>query len=220
MLSEGGKAVGYAYTISWINNILLRCFLLYSTSITNMKDYKTRVSFGSESYMIQAGGEKCSECGCNCEQLHIPGCAGEECPQCRKALIGCCCECLSPYDGEKIIQGIYRQFASLESALQAVGEEHCQAIPNSSYLQHAAMRYIFDNVPETAKTEISRAFHLRFPGLVPRMQDEEGRGYYTAEQLSEALDIPLSEVNERIDAMVTAGKGIAVAHGKKMRKIH
>ncbi len=185
-----------------------------------MKDYKTRVSFGSESFMIQAGAEKCSECACDLDQLHVAGCAGEECPQCAKALIGCCCECLSPYDGEKVIQGIYRQFASLESALQAAGEERCQSAVNSSYLQHAAMRYIFDNVPDTAKTEIARAFHLRFSGLVPRMQDDEGRGYYTAEQLSEALDIPLNEVNERIDAMMSASNGIAVAQGKKMRKIH
>lgn len=185
-----------------------------------MKEYISRVPFGSESVMIQAHEEKCQECGCEYDHLHVPGCAGEECPKCGKALIGCCCESLSPYDGENIIQGLYRQFVSLESALQAAGEESCRRTSKSSYLQHAAMRYIFDNVPDTARSEIARAFHLRFPGLIPRMQDDEGRGYYTAEQLSEALDIPLSEVNERIEAMMTASNTIAVGQGKKLRKIH
>lgn len=185
-----------------------------------MKNYRKRVPFGDERCMVKAGKELCGECGCPQAQFHLPGCADEECPECGKALIGCCCECLSPYDGEKIIQGVYSQFGDLESAMQAAGEESCSAEGHSSYLQHAAMRYIFDNVPDTARTEIARAFHLRFPGLVPLMQDEEGRGYYTAEQLSEALDIPLQEVNERIDAMVAAGKSIHMGEGKKLRKIH
>lgn len=81
------------------------------------------------------------------------------------------------------------------------------------------MKYIFHNVPENAK-EIEEAFHLRFPGLVPLLQDEEGRGYYTAEQLAEALGIPLQEVNERIDAMVSSGQRIETSDGHHLRKVH
>lgn len=185
-----------------------------------MKEYLTRIPFGSERYMTQTGVEHCIECDCELDNLHLPGCSNEECPTCGKSLIGCCCESLSPYDGEKIIQGVYTQFSDLETAIKAAGEEGCRESVGSSYLQHAVMRYIFENVPDTARTEIARAFHLRFPGLIPTMQDEDGRGYYTAEQLSKALDIPLSEVNERIDAMVTASRSIQMGQGKKMRKIH
>ncbi len=185
-----------------------------------MKNYKKRVPFGAEKVMIQAGRQYCNECGCPHEIEHMAGCTGEECPQCGKALIGCCCESLSPFDGEKIIQGIYSQFTGLENAMQAAGDEACRTGGSSSYLQHAAMKFIFDNVPDTARTEISKAFHLRFPGLVPVLQDDEGRGYYTAEQLSNALDIPVKEVNERIEAMLTAGKDIHLGKGKKLRNIH
>lgn len=185
-----------------------------------MKNYAKRLPFGAERHMVQAGNETCGQCGCPQEQTHLPGCAGEECPACGKLLIGCCCQRLSPYDGEKIIQGLYHQFRDLHSALQVAGEGNCPSGGKSSYLQHAVMRYIFEHVPDTARTEIARAFHLRFPGLVPHVQDEEGRGYYTAEQLSKALDIPLQEVNERIDAMATVGRSIEMGEGKKLRKIH
>lgn len=185
-----------------------------------MKDYKKRVPFGAENNLPQSGRETCGQCGCRREETHLPGCAGEECPACGKVLIGCCCECLSPYDGEEIIQGLYGQFDDLPTALQAAGEEGCSAGGKSSYLQHAVMRFVFENVPDTARTEIARAFHLRFPGLVPQLLDEEGRGYYTAEQLSKALDIPLQEINERIDAMITAGRSIRMGEGKQLRKIH
>lgn len=170
--------------------------------------------------MIQPAMEMCGQCGCLRGELHHPGCAEEECPRCGKVLIGCCCECLSPHDGEKIILAVYRQFSNLETALQAAGEEGCSAGGGSSYLQHAVMRFIFENVPDDARTEIARAFHLRFPGLVPQLQDDEGRGYFTAEQLAEALDIPLEEINERIEAMITAGRTLATGEGRKLRKIH
>lgn len=185
-----------------------------------MRDYPKRLAFGSERQLRQPDGEQCDECGCVTGSLHHAGCAGEECPVCAKAVIGCCCEALSPYDGEKIIQGVYNQFRDLASAIKAAGEESCPHGGGSSYLQHAVMRFIFNNVPEDARAELTQAFHLRFPGLVPQLQDEDGRNYYTAEQLSEALDIPVSEVNERIEAMVSAGKTIHFGEGKKLRKVH
>lgn len=185
-----------------------------------MKNYKKRVLFGTEERLVQSGRDTCNYCGCAREQSHKAGCVSEECPACGKVLIGCGCEILSPYDAEKIIQGIYSQFTDLESALQAGGKEGCSPGITSSYLQHAVMRYIFENVTDSARVEIAKAFHLRFPGLVPHLKDEDGRGYYTAEQLSEALDIPVQEVNERIDAMTTAGRSIQMGAGKKLRKIH
>lgn len=185
-----------------------------------MKVSKKRIEFGAETKMAQQGGRRCSDCRVRTGNLHRPGCAGEECPQCGKAVVGCCCDALSSYDAEKIIMGLYGQFESLESALQAAGEEGCPTGGNSSYLQHAIMKYIFNSVPESARKELEEAFHLRFPGLVPLLQDEEGRGYYTAEQLAEALGIPLDEVHERIDAMVTSGQVIESSEGRRMRKVH
>jgi len=185
-----------------------------------MKNYRERIPYGRERWMVQAARDSCGQCGSQRESEHQPGCAGEECPVCGKMLIGCCCDSLSPYDTEKIILALYRQFNDLESALQAAGEEGCAGAEKSSYLQHAVMRYIFEHVPEEARTEIARVFHLRFPGLVPQLQDEEGRGYYTAEQLAEALDIPLAEINERIEAMLTADRTISTGDGRKLRKVH
>lgn len=185
-----------------------------------MRDYPKRLAFGSERQLRQPTNDQCDECGCGKGDEHQAGCASEECPICAKAVIGCCCEALSPHDSEKIIQGLYNQFHDLEGAIQTAGEESCPSRTGSSYLQHAVMRFIFDNVPEDARAEVTQAFHVRFPGLVPTLQDEDGRNYYTAEQLSEALDIPVSEVNERIEAMVTAGKTIHFSNGKKLRKVH
>lgn len=109
----------------------------------------------------------------------------------------------------KILKGQYRGWI-----------KKCPMSKSTSYLQHALMRYIFDTVPEEARTEIVKVFHMRFPGLVPQLQDEEGKGYYTAEQLAKALDIPLYEVNERIEAMIAAGETISLGNGKKLRKVH
>ncbi len=185
-----------------------------------MKNRKQRVPFGAEINLVQAGAETCAHCHSPRGTPHIAGCVAEECPQCGKPLIGCCCQCLSARDETKIIQGLYAQFEDLEGALQAIGKESCPAGSTPSYLQHAVMQFIFHNVPQSARMEITRAFHLRFPALVPALQDEEGRAYYTAEQLSQALDIPLSEVNERIDAMVDAGQSIMVKDGATLRKVH
>lgn len=185
-----------------------------------MKAYKNRILFGEEKQLLQVGEERCSVCGCSVRSFHAAGCSAEECPECGKALVGCCCEVLSPYDAEKIIQGLFSQFEDLEAALEAAGDERCPGAAGSSYLQHAVMKYIFNNVPESARREIARAFHSRFPNLTPHIQDEDGRGYFTAEQLADALDIPLQEVNERIDAMVASGQVIQTPDGKLLRKVH
>ena len=185
-----------------------------------MKKYRERIPYGLERRLVQTETDTCEQCGVRRESEHQPGCAGEECPACGNMLIGCCCDCLSPHDTEKIILALYRQFQDLESALHAAGENGCPGAMQSSYLQHAVMRYIFDHAPEEARNEIARVFHLRFPGLVPHLQDEDGRGYYTAEQLAEALDIPLAEINERIEAMLTADRAILTSDGRKLRKVH
>lgn len=185
-----------------------------------MKTYKERIIFGSEKQLIQAGARRCETCRVRSEKLHVPGCAMEECPICGKALIGCNCGALSPWDAEKIIQGVYDRIENLEKALGAADESNCKKNNPPSYLQHAVMKYIFDNVPDTARKEIEEAFHIRFPGLVPQLQDEEGRGYYTAEQLAEALGIPLQEVHERVDAMLTAGQKVETSEGRHLRKVH
>lgn len=185
-----------------------------------MKLHKKRIPFGAEKQLLNSTDTTCPSCQAKRESLHLPGCSGEECPECGRSLIGCCCDILSPYDAEQVIQGLYGQVESLEMALSIASQKGCPLTCNSSYLQHAVMKYIFNNVPEDARQEISEAFHVRFPGLVPLLQDENGRGYYTAEQLAEALDIPLHEVHERIDAMVSSGQVIKTSQGKPLRKVH
>ena len=182
--------------------------------------YRKRVAFGSERQLQQSGEGRCGVCGCQVGETHVAGCEAEECPVCGQVVIGCCCGGLSPHDGERIIGALYRRFSDLESALRVVDEGYCASGGGSSYLQHAVMRFIFEHVPDEAREEIVRVFHLRFPGLVPQLQDDEGRGYYTAEQLAEALGIPLGEVNERIEAMIAAGDTIATGLGRKLRKVH
>ena len=181
-----------------------------------MKKHDSRIRFGAETVLVQVDAV-CRSCGAGKGRLHRPGCPDEECPGCAKAIIGCRCESLSPYEAEKIIHGLYAQFDNLEGALSSAGEK---GLKGSSYLQHAAIRYIFNHIPESARKEIEEAFHLRFPELVPLLQDEEGQGYYTAEQLAEVLNIPLAEVNERIEAMIIAGQPIRTPEGKVLRKVH
>lgn len=185
-----------------------------------MTNYSKRVPFGAERKLCQpADSQNCSVCNCRVGEPHVEGCEAEECPVCQKVLIGCCCEALSRYDGERIIASLYKRFSDLESALQVVGGESC-GVGSASYMTHAVMRYIFEHVPEEARAEITRVFRLRFPGLIPQLQDDDGRGYYTAEQLAEALDVPVQEVNERIEAMIAAGDGVATSSGRKLRKVH
>lgn len=185
-----------------------------------MKKSEQRVPFGTEKNLIQPGVEACVNCGCSKGEQHVDGCSQEECPACRCVLIGCSCDCLSLHESARIIHALYLQFMDLDSALLAVAVDEKRETEKTSYLLHAAMQYIFNNVPDTIRAEITQAFQLRFPGLVPALQDEDGQGYYTAEQLSAALDIPLAEVHERIDAMVAAGQGIKFGDGVKLRKVH
>ena len=185
-----------------------------------MPIYHKRVEFGSEKQLQQAGKERCGVCGCLVGEAHVAGCEAEECPVCAQVIIGCSCAGLSPHEGERIIGALYRRFQDIESALHVAGEGRGDSDGGASYMQHAVMRYIFEHVTDEAREEIVRVFHLRFPGLVPQLQDDDGRGYYTAEQLAEALDISVGEVNERIEAMISAGDGVATGRGRKLRKVH
>ncbi|HBG18225.1 MAG TPA: hypothetical protein DDY32_02840, partial [Desulfobulbaceae bacterium] len=71
-----------------------------------------------------------------------------------------------------------------------------------------------------ARAGLNRLFQENHPGLVPQLQDETGFGYYTAEQLSVALHIPLAEVNEKIEAMVAAGQGIRFGDGIRLHQVN
>ena len=64
------------------------------------------------------------------------------------------------------------------------------------------------------------SFASSHPGLVPLLRDGEGRGYYTAEQLSQALAIPVAEVHERVGAMVEAGQKVRFADPRDGEKIN
>jgi hypothetical protein len=179
--------------------------------------YPSRIAVGAEK-RIQGGGP-CRDCGQSPGALHSPGCPGEECPACGALLIGCACTCLSPGEGERIIKALRDSFASPEDALQVVmGPERGREKP--SYLVHAAMHALYEQLPPTAQAELQRHFSLRHPTLVPLLRDDHGHGYYSAEQLALALDIPLAEVQERIEAMVAAGQGIRFADGIVVEKVN
>ena len=181
-----------------------------------------RIPFGKE-INIRPDGETCPLCHCQRGAFHAFGCSNEECPACHTMLIGCGCDRLPAYDSARIIQALAQQFQSLDEALAIAGAEGNGldgATGNCSYLHHAAIQFIFFQLPQEARAEIGRVFQIRFPSLTPIAVDEAGRGYFTAEQLSQALDMPLAEVIERIEAMIAAGQGLRFADIKNLHKVH
>jgi hypothetical protein len=181
-----------------------------------------RIPFGKETHLGQ-DEDVCSLCGCQRGALHAFGCSNEECPECRQMLIGCGCDRLSALDSTRVIQGLASQFQSLDQALAvagALGHSPDGTAENFSYLHHAAIQFIFFQLPQEARTEIGRVFQIRFPSLTPVAVDNAGHGYFSAEQLSQALGMPLAEVHERIEAMVTAGRGLRFADIKSLHKVH
>ena len=185
-------------------------------------DHLPRIPFGEER-MIQENEEICPLCQCQRGDFHAFGCSNEECPQCHAMLIGCRCDRLSALDSARIIQALARQFHNLDEAVAIIGASDDGAKPeaaNFSYLHHAAIQFIFSQLPPEARTEIGRVFQIRFPALTPIAVDDAGRSYFTAEQLSEALGMPLSEVRERIEAMIAAGQDLRFADIKNLHKVH
>lgn len=179
--------------------------------------YPPRIAVGAET-RVKSGGA-CRDCGQAPGALHTPGCPGEECPGCGALLIGCACTCLAPGEGERIIKALRDSFASPEDALQVVMSSE-SGVEKPSYLVHAAMYALYDQLPPTARAELQHSFSLCHPALVPLLRDSHGHGYYTAEQLALALDIPLAEVQKRIEAMVEAGQGIRFADGIVVEKVN
>lgn len=184
--------------------------------------YRSRVLVGKEYGVVV--GERCQECGRSCGEEHAPGCSMEQCPACRRMLIGCSCNSLCPYEAEKIIATLYAKIRSMEDALAALesmgeADTDCEKAGNS-YLLHATMRYLFDNMPESKRAELESVFYQHHPQLVPQLYDEEGRRYYTADQLAEALNLPLEKVRMQIDAMAASGQGIRFANGIRLKPLH
>ncbi len=183
-----------------------------------MKIIKKRILFGHEMKLLQSGAEHCSSCNANRGTYHNNGCDSEECPQCHCMVIGCSCDCLSSYESSHIVQSLYRKFASLEDALNDI--VNSTSGQKSSYLDHAAVQYIFENVPEEVRNELIGEFRNRFPLLIPHLEDAEGTPYYTAEQLAQTLNVPLQEVQEKIDAMMEAGRNIKFFEDPDSGKVH
>jgi len=165
-------------------------------------------------------GSECPRCRQPEGAAHSFGCQYEECPECSKILIGCNCNCLSPYDSARIIKALHDQFSSLADAVEVVTAAEGGRAREESYLIHAAMQFLYENIPDAAREGLHRLFQENHPGLVPQLQDDSGFGYYTAEQLSVALRIPLGEVHEKIDAMVAAGQGIRFGDGIRLQKVN
>jgi len=183
-------------------------------------------SLEKKSRRVPVGSESTGECSPSCPAchrsagaMHAFGCAHEQCPECGKFLVGCACNCLSVDLSEKMIKALHDQFTCLEDAVQIVAAGGLGHGGEASYLLHAAMQYLYENVAEDVRDELNRDFHTNHPQLIPLLQDEKGLGYYTAEQLSLALQIPLAEVHEKIEAMLAAGQGIRFGH-QLLRKVH
>jgi len=90
----------------------------------------------------------------------------------------------------------------------------------SCYLDHAAIQYVYENVPKNVRNQLIGEFRKKFPLLIPHLEDAQGKPYYTAEQLSKTLNIPLLEVQEKIDAMVEAGREISFIRAPDLKKVH
>lgn len=184
-----------------------------------LKAYLSRVPVGGGPVMPEESGG-CPECQRQKGELHRFGCAGEPCPACGKILIGCCCNRLSPADSARIIKALHDRFtgsAAAAAVIAGAGEEAGRDVP---YLVHAAMQYLYENLPAEVRVELHRSFQESHPDLVPLLQDEHGYGYYTAEQLSQALNISLAEVNEKIEAMIDAGQGIRFGDIIRLQKVN
>jgi len=180
--------------------------------------YRARVLIGRE-----VGGfavEQCPECGRNSGEEHAPGCSLEQCPSCRMMLIGCSCNCLCPYETEKIIASLYCRITSMEDALAALESGAEANLAGNSFLVHATMRFLFDNMPANRRAELETLFLQQHPELVPHLYDDDGHRYYTAEQLAEALNMPIEKVRKQIDAMVAAGRGVRDASGVRVKMLH
>ena len=54
--------------------------------------YVLRVKYGSEADDWGANDHPCFDCAAAKGQLHVPGCDGEECPNCGGQAISCNCE--------------------------------------------------------------------------------------------------------------------------------
>lgn len=185
-----------------------------------MKIPNRRIPFGHERKLIQAGADSCISCKACRGENHKYGCDSEECPKCRYMIIGCSCDCLSSYESSCIIQALYEKFSSLEEALNDMVGGEAERQQKSSYLDHAAVQYIFENVPKDVRSELVGEFRRRFPLLLPHIEDAQGTPYYTAEQLSQTLNVPLHEVQEKVDAMLEAGKDIRFLRTPAPKKVH
>lgn len=179
---------------------------------------KKRIPFGQEGKLLQKETADCTSCGVTREENHQYGCESEECPECGCMIIGCSCDCLCSHESSHIIQALYKKFTSLDNALKDMSEKESQQ--KSSYLDHAAVQYIFNHVPEDVRDKLVGEFRRKFPLLIPHLEDDQGTPYYTAEQLSQTLNIPLQEVHEKIDAMVEAGKDISFIETQDFKKVH
>lgn len=184
----------------------------------HLRKYLNRVPVGSE--LALGGHSACPECQRPKGEVHAFGCSHEECPGCRQILVGCHCNCLSSANSAKIIKALHDQFENLADAVEVVATASAEPGQDATYLTHAAMQYLYENVPIAIRVDLNRGFQESHPGLVPLLQDEAGNGYYTAEQLAQALQIPLAEVHEKIDAMVAAGQGIRFGDGIRLQKVN
>jgi hypothetical protein len=193
-------------------------FLKKQEQNVKLRKYLDRVPVGSEAAM--ACYPVCPGCQRPEGEMHQFGCAHEECPGCRRILIGCHCNCLSPANSAKIIKALHDQFADMADAVEVVTAADTELGQDVAYLTHAAMQYLYENVPLTIRGDLNKGFQESHPDLVPFLQDEAGYGYYTAEQLSAALQIPLAEVHEKIEAMVAAGQGIRFGDGIRLQKVN
>jgi len=166
---------------------------------------RKRIPFEKEQNSATHHSDRCPSCQMANGELHMPGCPEEICPKCQGFIIDCGCNCLSSLDSTLIIQALYLKFTDINSALQATNRSTNTKSKKPSYHIHAAMQFLFEQIDDKAKDEITKKMINSFPTLKPALYDQEGTGYYTAVQLAETFNVSVEEINSRVEALAAAG---------------
>jgi len=80
----------------------------------------------------------------------------------------------------------------------------------NSILHRAAMLYAYRNAPPELKAKFAEGFHRFFPGLKVAGHDDDGRPYYTAASVAEALGASETELCDMAEGLRPEERGEGV----------
>ncbi|MBV5327410.1 MAG: hypothetical protein JZU65_07205 [Chlorobium sp.] len=172
-----------------------------------MKEYFSRIPFGQEQRLNLGFGDTCPLCDVQRGIQHEDGCPAEECPKCRRPVVGCFCECLEPWEELRIIKGIELQFTCLEDSRNAGAGAGNRKNETLTPTDKAALLYFMKNSSPETRAELDAGFNEIFPGLSPCGTNASGEEIYSSNDLAAALDMDKGEVNEMCRALVGDSPG-------------